>query len=198
MRHGGRHSPSSTLPLPARPMGVEGRTPASRRARGFTLIELLLVMLIIAICVGIAAPQMAGSTRARTLPGNATDFITLTRWCRVQALEHGTNYRLYLDTTEMKWWVTKADTTGTQYTPVSVDNSSEKDQMGREYKLPDGMAIQTDIQPDPNEGGVFIGFTPNGRNDVGTVTFSFQNMSLDVKCESPMGTYHIVEQGTQQ
>jgi len=174
-------------------------SPAGRARGGFTLIELLLVMLIIAICVGIAAPQMAGSTRARTLPGNAADFVTLTRWCRVQALQHGVNYRLNLDTTEMKWWVTKADITGANYTLVADDkNTKEKDQMGREYKLPDGMTIETDILPDAVDGGIYIGFTPSGRCDPKTVTFSYMNMSLDVKCDSPLGTYHIVDPGTQR
>src|SRR3954462_8563114 len=91
----------------------------------FTLIEIVLVLMVIAICAMVAAPKLANFSKGRALPNSATALATTARWCRVQALSEGVTYRLNLDPTGNRYWVTKADGTGINFTQVTND-------MGRE------------------------------------------------------------------
>ena len=107
---------------------------------GFTLMELVLVLAVIAICAAIAAPNLRGFAKGRLLPNTATALVTTARWCRVQALSEGTEYRLNFDTMGGKWWVTKADDTGVTFANVT-------EEFGREYTVPEGITIQNiDVQ----------------------------------------------------
>ncbi len=150
---------------------------------GFTLIELVLVMAIIAICAMIAAPQLAGSTRARALPLTATDFVTIARWCRVQAIMDGTQYRLNLDPSTGRWWVTKDDGSGVTFAQVTQP-------MGQEFKIPDSITMTSKIPP--VNGEIYIGFAPGGRSDTGSVIFSYARAQIEVGSASPLGSYHIL------
>jgi Tfp pilus assembly protein FimT len=143
----------------------------------------VLVLVIIAICAAVAAPTLSGSTRARALPNTATEFITTTRWCRVQALSDGVHYRLNLNVDEGKWSVTKDDGTGINFIPVT-------NPMASEFKLPEGVSMEPNIKA--VDGEVHIDFGPGGRTQVGSVRFIYGDASLEVKCDAPMGSYHLV------
>jgi prepilin-type N-terminal cleavage/methylation domain-containing protein len=154
---------------------------------GFTLMELVLVLVVIAICAAIAAPNLRGFAHGRTLPNTATALMTTARWCRVQALSDGVEYRLNLDSSAGRWWVTRDDGTGTNFTAVSDD-------LGREFTLPEGLTI-SDIsfqsQITAYDAGVFISFRPGGRTDVAKITLSSDNFTLSVSCDTPLGSYHV-------
>jgi len=156
---------------------------------GFTLMELVLVLVVIAICAAIVAPNLRGFAHGRTLPNTATALMTTARWCRVQALSDGLEYRLNLDTSAGKWWVTKDDGTGANFTGVADD-------LGREYTMPEGVTI-SDIsfqsQMAASDAGTFISFRPGGRTDVAHITLSSDNFTVAVACDTPLGSYHVVE-----
>src|ERR1041384_7735966 len=108
---------------------------------GFTLIELVLVLAIICVCAMVVAPYLGGFTRGRVLPNTAAQFAATARWCRVQAITQGFSYRMNFDAGGGKWWVTKDDgTTGLSFAEVP-------DEMGKEYTLPDGVLIETNLKP---------------------------------------------------
>ena len=159
---------------------------------GFTLMELVLVLVVIAICAAIAAPNLRGFARGRTLPNTGTALMTTARWCRVQALSDGVEYRLNLDASAGKWWVTMDDGTGTNFTDVTDD-------LGREYTMPEGVTI-SDItfqgQIPASDAGTFISFRPGGRTDVAQITLSSDNFNVVVGCDTPLGSYHMIEGGT--
>ena len=162
------------------------------RQLGFTLIELVLVLLIIAVCASIAAPTLSGFARARALPNTATDLVTTARWCRVQSLSDGVEYRLNLDKQGGKWWVTKDDGTGSNFTSVSPE-------LGQERPLPEGVAIANiEFQTLPAQGDVpYVSFRPGGKTDVARITLSYQSQSVVVACDTPLGSFHVVETVTQ-
>ena len=159
---------------------------------GFTLMELVLVLVVIAICAAIAAPNLRGFARGRTLPNSAMALMTSARWCRQQALSDGLEYRLNLDASAGKWWVTKDDGSGTVFNPVPDD-------LGREYTLPTGVIIsditfQSEIPA--SDAGTFISFGPGGKTDVAKITLASDNLTIAVGCDTPLSSYHVVEGGT--
>jgi prepilin-type N-terminal cleavage/methylation domain-containing protein len=161
----------------------------NRHKKGFTLMELVLVLTVIAICAAIAAPNLRGFAKGRMLPNTATALVSAARWCRVQALSEGVEYRLNFDTNNGKWWATKADDTGTNF--VNVD-----DDYGREFTVPEGIAIESVAFPSESQAsnqGVFIAFRAGGKTDPATITLASESNNVKVTCESPLGSFHIVK-----
>ena len=158
---------------------------------GFTLMELVLVLVVIAICAAISAPNLRGFARGRTLPNTATALMTTARWCRVQALSDGVEYRLNLDAAASKWWVTKDDGTGANFTDVTDD-------LGREYAMPEGVTI-SDItfqgQMPAADVGTYISFRPGGKTDAAKITLSSGDFTVVVGCDTPLGSYRVLEGG---
>ena len=159
------------------------------RHPGFTLIELVLVLMIIAICAAIAAPTLSGFARGRALPNASIELVTTARWCRVKALSDGLQYRLNFDTTAGKWWVTKDDG-NTAFADVTED-------MGREYIVPEGVVIANiEFQTAPDarsDAGTYISFFPGGKTEVAKVTLTYEDHSAIIECDTPLGSYHVVE-----
>ena len=76
------------------------------KLRGFTLLELVLVLVVLAIMAGIAAPTLRGFARGRNVPDAAAQLVTLTRWAHAQAIAEGRVYLLNLDPAGGKYWLT--------------------------------------------------------------------------------------------
>ena len=158
---------------------------------GFTLMELVLVLAVIGICAAVAAPNLRGFARGRMLPNTATRLASTARWCRAMALSEGVEYRLNLDPTNGRWWVTKTDDGGTQFTTVP-------EEIGREYTVPEGIAIQRvafQSEAQTTDQGAFIAFRAGGKTDPATITLASETNSVEVTCESPLTTYHVAKGG---
>jgi len=156
----------------------------------FTLIEIVLVLMVIAICAMVAAPRLANFTKGRALPNSATALATTARWCRVQALSEGVTYRLNLDPNGNRYWVTKDDGTGLNFTQVTND-------MGREVSLPEGVLLSCPDIP-PKEDGTYLSFEPGGQKDVGVITLMSDTRSLNITCETPFAPYRVFDPATEK
>ena len=85
----------------------------SHSRRGFTLIELILVMAVLCIVVGLAAPSLTGFGRGRRATDAAAQIVSLARWARSQAITQGVVYRLNLNPAEGSYWLTVQQPDGT-------------------------------------------------------------------------------------
>jgi prepilin-type N-terminal cleavage/methylation domain-containing protein len=160
---------------------------------GFTLMELVLVLVVIAICAAISAPNLRGSVKGRVLPNAAQSLVTTARWCRVQAISDSTEYRLNFDIPTGRWWVTKDDGTGTNFVNVTAD-------AGREFVLPQELSIQNmtfQSQMQASDQGAYISFRPGGTCDTATIVLGSDERTLSITCEGPSLSYHIVKEGQQ-
>ena len=156
----------------------------------FTLIELVLVMAIVAIVCMIAAPSLAGFTRGRVLPNSATQFAATARWCRAMAISDGLNYRLNIDAAGRYWWCSKDSGDGTTFVPIN-------DQfMGQMYPLPAEVSIQP-LDLVPNDNGLYVAFDPAGHTTPATFRLHYQDNWIDITCDTPLSSYHVLKPGEQ-
>ncbi len=138
---------------------ITGRrdNPESRGA--FTLLELILVMVLISVLLGVAAPALRGFYGARGSADAAAQLLSLANYARSQAIAQGTVFRLNVDTGERTYWLTAQ--IGGAY--VELNN-----EYGRRFVLPETMTVDVE-SPSAGENPSYIQFYPSGRNDEATI-----------------------------
>ena len=73
------------------------RNKAARRSGAFTLIELILVMALLTVVMGIAAPKLSKFFRGRTQDAEAGRFLSLTHYGQSRAASEGVPMTLWID-----------------------------------------------------------------------------------------------------
>ncbi|MDB6110137.1 MAG: hypothetical protein JWR69_1887 [Pedosphaera sp.] len=68
-----------------------------RPRRAFTLIELILVMALLTVVIGIAAPKLSKFFRGRTQDAEAGRFLSLTHYGQSRAASEGVPMTLWID-----------------------------------------------------------------------------------------------------
>jgi prepilin-type N-terminal cleavage/methylation domain-containing protein len=101
--------------------------------RGFTLLELILVMVLLAVVAGIAAPSLRGFLHGRAEVNAASQMLALGQYARTQAIGAGQLYRLNVDALSGTYWLT------IRRGQLDQDLSNE---FGRRFTLPDGMKAE--------------------------------------------------------
>ncbi|MBI5381664.1 MAG: GspH/FimT family pseudopilin [Opitutae bacterium] len=137
--------------------------PRSRRA--FTLIELILVMALLAIAAGLAAPRMASFFRGRTLDQEVRRLHALANYAQSRAVAEGMPVVLWLDA--------RAGTYGQMIQTGFVDF----DERATTFTVDATLALETtaaeptqayepvDETPNLPEGQAMIRFSPEGYVD---------------------------------
>jgi type II secretion system protein H len=106
---------------------------ASRR--GFTLIELIVVMVLLTVAVGIAAPRLSAFFKGRALDSEARRVLALTRYAQDRAASEGIPVLLWFDTQNGKYG-------------VRADRSFEEaDRSEVRFDVVDGLRIQLQARP---------------------------------------------------
>jgi type IV fimbrial biogenesis protein FimT len=153
-----------------------------RQPGGFTLIELMLVMLIITVVLGMAAPSLRGWRRGTTMKGAAEDFITITRYARVQAVANGAVHRVILEPATGRYYV--AVQSGQQFEPLESNLASGT--------IPDGFRAQWADQQSAQRG--YVEFQPNGRAQTARLRItSDYGDEVQVECATPSEVFRIVD-----
>ncbi|MCL2645877.1 MAG: GspH/FimT family pseudopilin [Phycisphaerales bacterium] len=191
-----RQSATTISPPTGIHAGVHASACPPTSSSAFTLIELVLVLVIIAIAVGIVAPSLSAFVRSRDLSNTAVHFIAATRFARTQAISQATVYRININETEKRWWLTKADASGTNFIPADLSGQinctlSPRLAITCSLLLPDNIP---NAAPDnvPTNAQV-IEFQPGGQVDPATITLTGPNNgSIQIACDSRFDLYHIV------
>ena len=71
--------------------------PRDPRSAGFTFVELIVVMALLALMAGLAAPSLSRSLRQRKVDEEATRFIALTEYARDEAVSQGIPMVVWVD-----------------------------------------------------------------------------------------------------
>lgn len=129
---------------------------------GFTLVELILVMALLVIVLGYAAPSLSRFFRARNIDNEARRFLALSRYGQSRAVSEGVPVILWIDASRKVY--------GLKAHPGYVDN----DPLALEYTLdpdleievpPPQYNIQTNfwtMAPQLGRGERVICFLPDG------------------------------------
>ena len=125
----------------------------------FTLLELILVMVLVTVLLGVTAPSLRGFHSARRGAEGAAQLLSLANYARSQAIVQGTIYRLNIELSEGTYWLT-AQVGGAQ---VMLRN-----EQGRRFRLPDGVAVAIRSPAAGNEA-TYVQFYPSGRSDQATI-----------------------------
>ena len=113
--------------------GNPNDNPSKRRA--FTLIELILVMALLLIVMGVAAPSLKNFFRGRTLDSEARRFLSLTRYAQSRAVSEGVPMTLWVDGSERTY--------GLQAQTGYMDD----DRKAVEYNLDEDVEMQVSAPP---------------------------------------------------
>jgi len=145
------------------PTGNRRRGSCPRAPRpGFTLVELMLVMALLVVVLGYAAPSLSRFFRGRNLDSEARRFLALTRYGQSRAISEGLPMVLWINP-NLRTYGLKAQT-----------GYADLDRKAVEYQLADDLqveaqmlsaAIQTNfwtLAPQVGANQLTICFLPDG------------------------------------
>jgi prepilin-type N-terminal cleavage/methylation domain-containing protein len=149
----------------------------------FTLLELVLVLLVITIAVGVAAPSLRGWNRGSRMRDTADQLIALARLARTQAASTAQVHRLTLGSGRC---VVMAQD-GEQFVELG-------EAAGGAFSVPEGVSVQlTDLQGGPRE---FVEFYPNGRMQTARFKVSMDDgYVIIVECATPTEGFRVASSG---
>lgn len=165
-----------------------GALAAARRAqsapRAFTLIELILVMVVVSVVLGIAAPSLRGFFASQQTGDAAQCILALTKYAQTESAARGQICRLNIDTQQGEFWLT------IQQAGAYVEM---KNDLVRHFNLPEGATMSvrsTQSGPTPEH----VDFRPDGRNDQVTIELQGrQGEVFQVTTASAVEPYHVVK-----
>ena len=165
---------------------------------GFTMLELTLVLGILALILALAAPRFRGFAASREVHDTASSILTLIKWARMQAIDEGRLFRLYVDMDLQEYWV--AGQEGASFTRPRVS-------LGQRLLVPYGVTLrwensqryqqsqrnsQRDSQRNSPQGS-YIEFDPSGRAELAVLRVTGRlGTIVDVTCRSPREPYRAV------
>lgn len=153
---------------------------------GFTLLELVLVLAVIALLAGIAAPSLHRFVESRSTVDTAFEVAALSRRARSYALTQGAPCRLQVDLAGRACWLTVLQ--GGAYVNVEDRGLFRLD-------VPEGVSVKLDSTPaDPNSP--YVQFQPSGRCDIATLAVrGRQDDVCLVSCRTPLGRFEVGSPG---
>ena len=134
---------------------MTGRNDNPNLRGAFTLLELILVLVLISVLLGIAAPSLRGFVGARRSADAAAQLLSLADYARSQAIARGTVCRPNVDADENVYWLTMLSN------GVFVELDTE---FGRRFSLPDTVAVGIESAA-AGPGATYVQFYPSGRSD---------------------------------
>jgi prepilin-type N-terminal cleavage/methylation domain-containing protein len=158
------------------------RAKACTPKRAFTLLELILVLVILCTAMALAAPKLSGWSRRTKLRNSAQDFISATKFARVNAVANGAMYRLVVDR-QTNVFAVLYQVPGQDFVPAQSD-------YGRGIGVPEGAKIE--MTGPAGQVIDTIYFYPTGRVDPAQVRIGSEDGEVDIACASPAEDFVIL------
>ena len=154
-----------------------------RPRRGFTLLELIVVLALVSMLLGLAAPSLRGFFASRQTADAAAQMLALTQLAGSRAAARGDVYRLNIDLETNTYWLT------VQEEGEFVDLGSE---FGRHFRFPEGTTVRVEMlsggEPIP-----YVDFYPTGRTEEAVIELTGrQGEVYQVVCESATEAFRIL------
>jgi len=157
--------------------------PTARRLTGFTLLELIVVLGLVGVLLGLAAPSLRGFFASRQTADAAAQMLALTQLAGTRAAAQGSVYRLNIDLQSSTYWLT------VQQAGTFVDLNCE---FGRRFQLPEGTSIHVQA-PSAGSPVSTIDFYPSGRTEEAAIELKGrQGEVFQLICESATEAFHVV------
>jgi prepilin-type N-terminal cleavage/methylation domain-containing protein len=155
----------------------------TRRRRGFTLLELILVMGLVGILLGLAAPSLQNFMKSRRTADAAAQVLAMTRAASTRSMSEGAVFRLNIDPRNSTYWLTQQDA------GVFVDLNNE---FGGQLTLPEGTTISMKAAAD-KAPRTYIEFYPSGRTEAATIELVGPNGErYQIVSDSPTEEFHVM------
>jgi len=156
----------------------------TRRAGAFTLVELILVMALLCVILGIAAPSLSRSFHQRNLNQEATRLLAVTEYARDEAISRGVPMIAGCFGARPK---------------IGFEDSGAR---VKEFKLTDGLRFDTEKNSASSTGtNDAVEYEPDGTLDASSqAAFDLvdkSNSSIEVARTSDATGYEIVQNDPQ-
>jgi prepilin-type N-terminal cleavage/methylation domain-containing protein len=161
-----------------------GRT-RSRKVHAFTLLELILVLAILALAAGVAAPSLSRFSRGRQTLDAAAHMLAVIQYAQDQAVVHAAPHRFQLDTAGGTYWLT-----------ARRDGAFARlgNDFGQTFTLPASVTAAWDAGPEVTARS-YIQFEPDGGHDVASVRLTASSGGdgsvTSIGCASPAEPFRV-------
>lgn len=151
-------------------------------AAGFSLLELILVLAILALAAGMAAPSLGRFSRGRVALDSAAHLLAVVQFAQDRAINTGSAHRLELDTAAGTYRVTIAS----QGTFAALAS-----QQGKTFSLPASVKAAWDASP-AIVARSSIQFDPDGGHDAAIIRLTAADGTITlVGCASLGEPYQV-------
>ncbi len=146
-------------------------SPTSPRRRldqfaGFTLIEILLVSALLGLLVAIVMPNLKRSVRGQGLDVGASEFASVIRYGRAEALRQRATLRLEFNEARTSYWLSSQNTSAAG---VGTFRKFDESLLQDGVSFPQGIRIKRVLLDGQPLKGNFVQFEPGGVS--GSVVF---------------------------
>ena len=155
------------------------------RLKSFTLIELLMVVLILGLVTGLAAPNFSKTYERLQLSETAKNIASLMRYAQGRAIMKGKECRVEFDLNRARY-VLKEQVSGAQDANTQDVFQNIPGRFGRAFPIPPGVAV---VAENPR-----VRFYPDGRMDkIRIYLKDAKENTLTVSTQEQAGTVQIYD-----
>ncbi|MEK7675173.1 MAG: hypothetical protein AAB676_04970 [Verrucomicrobiota bacterium] len=150
------------------------RIRSAERSAAFTLVELILVMAMLAVVFGLAAPTLARFFRGRAITAEAGRFVALTRYGQSQAVSAGVTMILWINRTEGTYGLREESGFVSNARPSLMQDREQdrfSDEKPLQYRLAGDLHFEMTSVERITNGVATIRFSPDGSIDETSLPF---------------------------